>query len=97
MAAVRDYQRKHLVEPLIAMGCDYIQLDAPNYGQFYVDAEVRPALEADGHDLTAELVADAEIDNSLFQGISGVTRALHVYRGNGPGGIWSASGGYVPW
>jgi 5-methyltetrahydropteroyltriglutamate--homocysteine methyltransferase len=78
------------------MGCDYIQLDAPNYGQFYVDAEVRAAFESDGHDLTAELIADAEIDNSLFAGISGVTRALHVCRGNGPGGIWSASGGYEP-
>ncbi len=96
LAAVRDYQREYLVEPLIALGCDYIQLDAPNYGQFYVDAEVRAALEADGHDLTAELVADAEIDNSLFEGTRGITRALHVCRGNGPGGIWSASGGYEP-
>jgi 5-methyltetrahydropteroyltriglutamate--homocysteine methyltransferase len=96
LAAVRDYQREHLVKPLIGMGCDYIQLDAPNYGQFYVDADVRAALEADGHDLTAELIADADIDNSLFEGISGVTRALHVCRGNGPGGIWSASGGYEP-
>jgi len=96
LVAVRDYQREHLVKPLLALGCDYIQLDAPNYGQFYVDADVRAALEADGHDLTAELVADADIDNSLFDGISGVTRALHVCRGNGPGGIWSASGGYEP-
>lgn len=96
LVAVRDYQREHLVKPLLALGCDYIQLDAPNYGQFYVDAEVRAALEADGHDLTAELVADADVDNSLFDGISGVTRALHVCRGNGPGGIWSASGGYEP-
>jgi len=28
--------------------------------------------------------------------VQGVTRALHVCRGNGPGGIWSASGGYEP-
>jgi 5-methyltetrahydropteroyltriglutamate--homocysteine methyltransferase len=53
-------------------------------------------MEADGHDLRAELIADADIDNSLFAGVSGVTRALHVCRGNGPGGIWSASGGYEP-
>jgi methionine synthase II (cobalamin-independent) len=32
----------------------------------------------------------------LFDGVQGVTRALHVCRGNGPGGIWSASGGYEP-
>jgi 5-methyltetrahydropteroyltriglutamate--homocysteine methyltransferase len=96
LEAVRDYLRQHVVEPLIAAGCDYIQLDAPNYGQFYVDAEVREALQAEGHDLDGELIADAEIDNSLFEGISGITRALHVCRGNGPGGIWSASGGYAP-
>lgn len=96
LVAVRDYLREHVVQRLLDMGCDYIQLDAPNYGQFYVDADVRGALEADGHDLRAELMADADIDNSLFEGVSGVTRALHVCRGNGPGGIWSASGGYEP-
>jgi 5-methyltetrahydropteroyltriglutamate--homocysteine methyltransferase len=96
LRAIRDYLREHVVEPLIAAGCDYIQLDAPNYGQFYVDPEVRASLEAEGHDLDAELVADAEIDNSLFDGITRITRALHVCRGNGPGGIWSASGGYEP-
>ena len=94
--AVRDYLREHVVKNLLELGCDYIQLDAPNYGQFYVDPDVRAALEADGHDLRAELIADADIDNSLFEGVQGVTRALHVCRGNGPGGIWSASGGYEP-
>jgi 5-methyltetrahydropteroyltriglutamate--homocysteine methyltransferase len=96
LVAVRDYLREQVVKPLLELGCDYIQLDAPNYGQFYVDPDVCAALEADGHDLRAELIADAEIDNSLFDGIGGVTRALHMCRGNGPGGIWSASGGYEP-
>jgi 5-methyltetrahydropteroyltriglutamate--homocysteine methyltransferase len=96
MQAIRDYLREHVVEPLIEAGCDYIQLDAPNYGQFYVDPEVRDALQAEGHDLDKELIADAEIDNSLFEGLDGITCALHVCRGNGPGGIWSASGGYAP-
>ncbi|HEX5367922.1 MAG TPA: methionine synthase [Dehalococcoidia bacterium] len=94
LVAVRDFIRVHIVEPLIAMGCDYIQMDAPNYGQSYPDPEVRAAMEADGHDLDAELIGDAEIDNSLFEGIAGVTRALHVCRGNGPNGTWSAAGGY---
>jgi 5-methyltetrahydropteroyltriglutamate--homocysteine methyltransferase len=96
LVAVRDYLREHVVNRLLELGCDYIQLDAPNYGQFYVDPDVRAALQADGHDLRAELIADAEIDNSLFEGVRGATRALHVCRGNGPGGIWSASGGYEP-
>src|SRR5207244_293878 len=37
---VRDYIRKEVIERLIALGCDYIQMDAPNYGQFYTDDEL---------------------------------------------------------
>lgn len=91
---VRDYIRHEVIERLISLGCDYIQMDAPNYGQFYTDPEIRAEFEAEGHDLHANLIADAEIDNSVFEGVTGVTRALHVCRGNGPGGIWSAAGGY---
>jgi 5-methyltetrahydropteroyltriglutamate--homocysteine methyltransferase len=94
LSDVRDYIRHEVIERLIGLGCDYIQMDAPNYGQFYTDAEIRAEFEAEGHDLQANLIADAEIDNSVFEGVTGVTRALHVCRGNGPGGIWSAAGGY---
>src|SRR5262249_37796081 len=44
--------------------------------------------------LEAEVQADAELDNSLFDGLTGVTKAIHVCRGNGGGGYWSATGGY---
>ena len=94
LVAVRDFIREHVIDRAIALGCDYIQMDAPNYGQSYTDAEVMDAMRKDGHDLDAELVGDAEIDNSVFEGISGVTRAIHICRGNGPGGSWSATGGY---
>jgi 5-methyltetrahydropteroyltriglutamate--homocysteine methyltransferase len=94
LADVRDFIREHVIKRAIEFGCDYIQMDAPNYGQSYCDPEVMAAMEADGHDLRAELIGDAEIDNQVFEGISGVTRALHVCRGNGPGGSWSAAGGY---
>jgi 5-methyltetrahydropteroyltriglutamate--homocysteine methyltransferase len=94
LEAVRDFVRKEIVERLLALGCDYIQIDAPNYGQAYTDPDVRAAFEAEGHDLDAEVAADAELDNSLFEGITGVTRAIHVCRGNGGGGYWSAAGGY---
>ncbi|MBI2761283.1 MAG: hypothetical protein HYX51_07655, partial [Chloroflexi bacterium] len=70
---VRDYIRHEVIERLIGLGCDYIQIDAPNYGQFYTDAEIRAEFEAEGHDLRANLVADAEIDNSVFEGVTGVT------------------------
>jgi 5-methyltetrahydropteroyltriglutamate--homocysteine methyltransferase len=44
--------------------------------------------------MAAELVEDAEIDNELFAGVSGITRAIHICRGNAPGGRWLADGGY---
>jgi 5-methyltetrahydropteroyltriglutamate--homocysteine methyltransferase len=94
LEAVRDWIREHVVERAIGLGCDYIQMDAPNYGQSYTDPEVMDVMRARGQDLEAELIGDAEIDNSLFEGITGVTKALHVCRGNGPGGSWSAAGGY---
>jgi len=94
LLAIRDFIREHVIERAMALGCDYIQMDAPNYGQSYTDPEVMEAMEKDGHDLAAELIGDSEIDNSVFEGISGVTRAIHICRGNGPGGSWSATGGY---
>lgn len=92
---VCGFIRRHVVERAVELGCEYVQMDAPNYGQFYTDPAIRAEFEAEGHDLDANLVADAEIDNLVFEGISdGLTRAMHICRGNGPGGIWSATGGY---
>jgi 5-methyltetrahydropteroyltriglutamate--homocysteine methyltransferase len=92
LTEVRDYYRT-VVEQVVALGCDYIQLDAPNYGTL-CDPDYRAELERQGRDLAAELAFDAELDNSLFDGIEGVTRALHICRGNAPGGRWNATGGY---
>jgi 5-methyltetrahydropteroyltriglutamate--homocysteine methyltransferase len=44
--------------------------------------------------MAAELVADAEFDSMVFEGLPGVTRAMHICRGNAPGGMWAATGGY---
>jgi 5-methyltetrahydropteroyltriglutamate--homocysteine methyltransferase len=89
---IRDYLRE-VVDRLIWIGCDYVQLDAPNYGAL-CDPDTRTAMTADGRDPDAELAFDAELDNSLFDGLSGVTSALHICRGNGPGGAWHSAGGY---
>ncbi|HLH70510.1 MAG TPA: cobalamin-independent methionine synthase II family protein [Candidatus Dormibacteraeota bacterium] len=91
LIAVRDYQRAVLTR-LIELGCDYVQLDAPNYGTL-CDRDNRRMLEARGHDLEAELAFDVELDSSLFDGFEGITRALHVCRGNAAG-RWHSSGGY---
>jgi 5-methyltetrahydropteroyltriglutamate--homocysteine methyltransferase len=86
--------REHIVDRLVELGCDYIQLDAPNYAQWHIDPENRAVFEEHGHDMAHELVADAELDNLVFEGLGGVTRAMHMCRGNAPGGMWAATGGY---
>ena len=88
---IRDYLRG-VVMSLRGLGCDYIQLDAPNYGNL-CDPDLRLMMQAQGRDLDAELPFDAEIDNSVFQGLTGMTRAMHICRGNAAGN-WAASGGY---
>jgi 5-methyltetrahydropteroyltriglutamate--homocysteine methyltransferase len=86
--------REHIVDRLVDLGCDYIQLDAPNYAQWHIDPGNRAVFEEHGHDMAHELVADADLDNMVFEGLTGVTRAMHMCRGNAPGGMWAASGGY---
>jgi 5-methyltetrahydropteroyltriglutamate--homocysteine methyltransferase len=88
---VRDWQRT-VAERLISQGCDYIQLDAPNYGSL-CDPDNRAYHEQLGHDIDAQLTFDAELDSSLFDGLD-VTGALHICRGNTTGAGWHSSGGY---
>jgi 5-methyltetrahydropteroyltriglutamate--homocysteine methyltransferase len=92
LTEVRDYLRS-VAHTLIDLGCDYIQLDAPNYGSL-CDPDTIDAMRAAGRDPDAELEFDAALDSSLFGGMSGVTSALHVCRGNGPAGAWHSAGGY---
>jgi 5-methyltetrahydropteroyltriglutamate--homocysteine methyltransferase len=92
LVAVRDLLREDVAE-LVALGCDYIQLDAPNYGSL-CDVEHRQKLQAGGHDLDGELAFDVQLDSSLFEGFTGITRALHVCRGNAAG-KWHSTGGYA--
>jgi 5-methyltetrahydropteroyltriglutamate--homocysteine methyltransferase len=93
LAEVRDYLRE-VVARLTRLGCDYIQLDAPNYGS-YCDPDTRALMAAEGRDADADLVFDAELDNSLLAGVPEVTSALHICRGNGPAGMWHSAGGYA--
>jgi 5-methyltetrahydropteroyltriglutamate--homocysteine methyltransferase len=92
LAEVRDYLRS-VAHTLVDLGCDYLQLDAPNYGSL-CDPDTVAALRAAGRDPEAEIEFDAALDSSLFDGLPGVTSALHVCRGNGPAGAWHSAGGY---
>ena len=91
---VADYLRREVVQKIVALGGDYVQMDAPNYAQWHVDPDNRAAFESWGHNMAAELIADAEIDDTVFEGVRGITRAIHICRGNAPGGRWLANGGY---
>jgi 5-methyltetrahydropteroyltriglutamate--homocysteine methyltransferase len=93
LIAMRDYIRD-VIKKLVASGCTYIHMDAPNYTQWHTDPSIRAAFESWGHDMDKELIEDAEIDNSVFDGITGITRAIHLCRGNAPRGRWLANGGY---
>src|ERR1700685_3323338 len=78
---------------VVELGCDYIQLDAPNYGSL-CDPDHRARLASDGVDVDAQIAFDPALDTSLFAGPSGVTRALPLCRGHAPGGRWPSSGGF---
>jgi len=88
---VRDFLAS-VAASLVAAGCTYIQLDAPNYGSL-CDPDNRRFHSDLGHDLNAEIAFDAALDSSVFEGLA-VTSALHVCRGNQPGAAWHSSGGY---
>ncbi len=81
LTAVRDYLRT-VASWLVEQGCDYIQLDAPNYGSL-CDPATRAWHESVGHDLQHEIAFDGALDSSVFDGLpDNVTRALHICRGN---------------
>jgi 5-methyltetrahydropteroyltriglutamate--homocysteine methyltransferase len=91
LVEMRDVIRR-VIQDVVAMGCEYVQLDAPNYGNL-CDPGLRAAMASTGRNLDAELEVDLALDNSVLQGLGGVTTAVHVCRGNAAGN-WAASGGY---
>ena len=92
LTVMRDYTRQ-AVRDVAALGCDYVQLDAPNYGRA-CDPEFQALMQAQGRrGAIADLHFDAGLDSSVFEGISGITRAIHICRGNSAG-AWNAQGGY---
>ncbi|HLZ72377.1 MAG TPA: cobalamin-independent methionine synthase II family protein [Dehalococcoidia bacterium] len=92
LAEIRDFTRR-VVRDVAAMGCDYIQLDAPNYGRA-CDPDFQALMQSQGRTgAIADLQFDGELDNSVFDGVAGITRAMHICRGNGAG-AWNAQGGY---
>ena len=81
------------VDWLVAQGVTYIQFDAPFYSH-YLDPEHRAAMLEQGRDPDKELEQGIAADNASLRGVpSGVTKALHVCRGNSRS-RWFTEGGY---
>lgn len=91
LSDVRDWLHERAAW-LVSQGCTYIQLDAPNYGSL-CDPVTRQFHADHGHDLDKQIAFDGQLDSSVFEGLD-VTGALHICRGNTPGGNWHSQGGY---
>ena len=80
------------VHELTALGCTYIQIDAPELATL-VDPNTRQhCFEKQGVSPDRLLSEGIDMLNSVA-GVSGVTFGLHLCRGNNAG-AWMASGGY---
>jgi 5-methyltetrahydropteroyltriglutamate--homocysteine methyltransferase len=80
------------VAELVALGCEYIQVDAPELATL-VDPRVRDWAEAQGMPAERMLTEGIDLINGMVAGITGVRLAIHLCRGNNAG-MWMASGGY---
>jgi 5-methyltetrahydropteroyltriglutamate--homocysteine methyltransferase len=80
------------IQALVALGCEYIQVDAPELATL-VDPRVRDWAEGLGFGAERMLTEGIDLINSMVQDISGVRLGIHLCRGNNAG-MWMASGGY---
>jgi 5-methyltetrahydropteroyltriglutamate--homocysteine methyltransferase len=90
-ADAAEVGRSEILE-LVSLGCDYIQVDAPELATL-VDPRVRDWAEALGFGAERMLSEGIDLINGMAQGISGVRLGIHLCRGNNAG-MWMASGGY---
>lgn len=90
---VVDVLRREVAE-LVRLGCDYVQLDAPQYGAL-LDPANRKLFRERGNDPDAMIDAGIEMDNAIVAGFPGVTFALHICRGNFQSRFY-AEGDYSP-
>jgi 5-methyltetrahydropteroyltriglutamate--homocysteine methyltransferase len=80
------------VQTLAALGCTYIQIDAPDLTKHF-DEEGHEFFRSVGVEPDRMLTESIELLNSIPDGVSGVTFGLHLCRGN-KRGRWRTAGGY---
>jgi len=91
LADLVDFTRREIAE-LKRLGCEYIQIDAPQYAAL-LDETIREGYRKRGSDPDKMLDACIELDNAIIEGHTGVTFAVHICRGNHKS-MFYASGGY---
>ena len=91
LADLVDFTRREIAE-LKRLGCEYIQIDAPQYAAL-LDETIREGYRKRGSDPDKMLDACIELDNAIIEGHTGVTFAVHICRGNHRS-MFYASGGY---
>ncbi len=92
LADLVDFTRREIGE-LIRLGCQYIQIDAPQYAAL-LDETIREGYRQRGSDPDTMLDACIELDNAIIAGhAAGVTFGIHICRGNHKS-MFYASGGY---
>jgi 5-methyltetrahydropteroyltriglutamate--homocysteine methyltransferase len=91
LADLVDFTRREIAE-LKRLGCEYVQIDAPQYAAL-LDDTIREGYRKRGSDPDKMLDACIELDNAIIEGHTGLTFAVHICRGNHKS-MFYASGGY---
>src|SRR5687767_6306085 len=91
LADLVDFTRRE-IEELRRLGCEYVQIDAPQYAAL-LDETIREGYRARGSDPDRMLDACIDLDNAIIDGHRGVTFGIHICRGNHKS-MFYASGGY---
>jgi 5-methyltetrahydropteroyltriglutamate--homocysteine methyltransferase len=80
------------IQELVALGCEYVQVDAPELATL-VDPRVRDWAERMGFAAERMLTEGLDLINGVAHDIPGARLGIHLCRGNNAG-MWMASGGY---
>jgi 5-methyltetrahydropteroyltriglutamate--homocysteine methyltransferase len=91
LADLVDFTRRE-IEELRRLGCEYVQIDAPQYAAL-LDEKFREGYRQRGSDPDRMLEECIALDNAIISGHTGVTFGIHICRGNHKS-MFYASGGY---
>lgn len=91
LADVEEILREEVAE-LVRLGCEYVQVDAPEFGML-IDPHQQAWFAGKGFDPQRLLEEGTDMINAVIDGHPGITFGLHVCRGN-DASRYMAKGGY---